>query len=218
MLKEEVLDDGGWRSRVQGRSTLLVCALLATAFLSAPAQGDEKTDEPLLVVQDGRYFYDSKPNDGVCQGDTNDHTQGEALRHWHVGLPFQNGTAEPAGGFGCLGGPQNWTVTVPSDKVATVQGTIDYIWDQNVPGGGFNDVHLHVYNEDGDRVYSTYDEEGYQPVIPRPSVYSPGEFSVVPGQHTISTTLEPGTYNLQEDVFAGEHTAWLTNLKVTVPS
>lgn len=194
----------------------MACALVTTAFLAVPAAGDHEKPQTVLLVEDGDYFYDSTPGDDECKGDTNDYTKGQALRHWHVGLPFLNGSAEFAGGFGCLGGPQNWTVTVPTGHVATVNGTIDYLWDQNVPGGGFNDVHLHIYDEQDERIFSTYDEEGLQPVIPRPDTYSPGDLMVEPGNHSINTTLGAGTYNVQEDVFAGEHTAWLTNLNVTV--
>lgn len=157
----------------------------------------------LLSVDDGDFFYDT---DGDCVGDTDDHTQGEALRHWHGGVPLLGSEAEPLGGFGCLGGPESWTVTVFPDRTATVDGRIKYTWDQNVPGGGDNDVHLHIYDSEGDLVASTLTTDGHKPVVPH---------VLQVREHSFSFFLGPGTYTIQEDVFSGEHTAWLTRLDVT---
>jgi uncharacterized lipoprotein NlpE involved in copper resistance len=86
-----------------------------------------------------------------------------------------------------------------------VTGSIRYTWDTNVPGGCCNDVHLHVYDAEGSMVFSTLDADGYQPVIP---------MALQIRSHEFSFTLGAGTYTFVEDVFAGEHSAWLTKLAV----
>lgn len=185
------------------RKALLVVTVLLAAGLVPQVAADHGPNE-LLNVDDGSFFYDS---DGDCVGDTDDHTQGQALRHWHVGVPLVPAQAEPAGGFGCGEDwePQTWQVTVSDGHVARVSGEVTYIWDQNVPGGGFNDVQIHIRDARGALVYSTLEEEGVQPVDPT---------SPAPLTHTVDTTLEPGTYTIEEDIFSGEHTTWLTNLDV----
>lgn len=183
----------------------IMMAGLALALLALPVAG-VAGHGTVLAVSNGSSFYDT---DGDCVGDTNDHTApgAQALRHWHVGLPFVGPSAEIAGGFGCLGGPTSWTVAVPGTGDATLAGSITYTWDQQVPGGGENDVHLHVYDANGDLVASTLTSNGPNPVVP----------FVAPVQtHTFSLTLPAGgTYTIVEDVFSGEHTAWLSNFTVT---
>lgn len=182
-------------------------ALLLAAVLPTAAPAAEPQD--LLLVDNGVFFYDSN-ND--CIGDTNTAAGAKALRHWHVGLPFLNADAEPAGGWGCApsipSAPATYgPVVVPSGKTAVVSGLVRYTWDTNVPGGGLNDVQLHIYDVRGERIYSTLDADGPRPVIPNIEQVR---------EHTISTQLGPGTYTFTEDVFSGEHSAWLTRLRVTL--
>lgn len=184
----------------------IFAAVLLIGVALVPAAAADHGPQTILTVDDGEFFYDSKPDDGVCEGDTNDHTQGQALRHWHVGIPFAPAAAEFAGGFGCLGGPQTFEFTVSDGHEALVDGEVRYLWDQNVPGGCCNDVQIHIYDENGLLVYSTFEEDGPKPVDPLdPQIRS----------HEVNTTLGSGTYTIQEDVFSGEHTAWLTQLTVT---
>lgn len=196
------------------RATWIAFAIVAIFTAAASAQ----ISIPLLEVDDGDYFYDTDATDGVCQGTTDDYTQGEATRHWHIGVPYAGpgllGDGVPLvgdevlAGTGCLGGPKSWTITVPEGRVGTGVGSIRYTWDQDVPGGGFNDVHLHVMDAAGARVYSTVDDPGVgtNPVNP---VTGPLFL-----EHEFSFSLPPGTYTIAEDVFSGEHTAWLTKLRV----
>jgi hypothetical protein len=161
----------------------------------------------LLSVHDGEFFYDST-NDGVCNPDTNTPTGAVAVRHWHVGVPFVGASSEVAGGFGCLGGgtnwqPQSWTVTVTG--TAQVAGTITYTWDTNVPGGCCNDVHLQVMDSQGGLVQSTVLTDGLKPVIP---------VVMQVRSHSFDFTLPAGTYTIYEDIFSGEHTAWLSNFTI----
>lgn len=190
---------------LRGGIAVLAFSLVTVAFVAPVASG--QSTETLLEVDDGAFFYDT---DGDCVGDTNDHTDGEALRHWHVGVPFAPAMLEVAGGFGCgpheAWAPQTWTVTVDEGHEATVTGEVSYLWDQNVPGGGFNDVQIHITDEQGLPVYSTFEQDGPNPVDPvSPAIES----------HTVDTTLDPGTYTIHEDIFSGEHTTWLTQLTVT---
>lgn len=188
------------------RGTLLIAAVLVAAGL-APTAAANHGPNTLLDVDDGAYFYDS---DGDCEGDTNDNTQGEALRHWHVGLPFVPAEAEVASGYGCGPAedwsPQTWQVTVAEGHIAEIDATVTYTWDQDVPGGGFNDVHLHVYDDAGNLVTSTLQEDGPQPVNPTAPMPPP--------THELEATLAPGTYEIEEDIFSGEHTTWLTEVEV----
>lgn len=189
---------------MRGGALLAASLLVAVAFVAPAASGT--TSETLLTVDDGEFFYDGNPDDDACVGTTNAHTQGVALRHWHVGLPLAPAAAEVAGGYGCLGGPTSWTVTVDDGHEATVTGEVRYTWDEDVPGGGFNDVQIHVEDEQGALAYSTLEDDGPQPVNPlAPAIHS----------HEVDATLGPGTYTIEEDVFSGEHTAWLTTLTVT---
>jgi hypothetical protein len=176
-------------------------ALLVVGLLLVPVAGRAETT--LLTVNDGDFFYDV---DNDCAGDTDDFTLGVATRHWHVGIPFAPAAAEAAAGMGCLGGPKTWTVTIGAGKVGTLAGSIRYTWDQDVPGGCCNDVHLNVFDASGALVDSTLLHDGPKPVIP----------TVEPiRSHPIDITLKPGTYTVVEDIFSGEHTAWLTKLEVT---
>jgi hypothetical protein len=184
------------------RKTSILIAAVAMAFLPAPSRAQTS----LLHVDNGAFFYDSN-ND--CVGDTNTPTGAVALRHWHVGVPFVGPhlavDPEAAGGFGCLGGPSSWTITVAPGHTASVKGSIDYTWDTNVPGGCCNDVQLHVLAVDGSIAASTLNTDGPKPVIP----------SVAQVQrHAFEFALQAGTYTLVEDVFSGEHTGWLTHLDV----
>lgn len=157
----------------------------------------------LLSVDNGDFFYDTNSN---CIGDTDNNVNAVALRHWHAGIPLAGGQAELAGGFGCLDGgrPQTYgPVTVTTS--ATVTGRIRYTWDRNVPGGGFNDVQLHIFDAGGNLVFSTLFSDGAKPVVP---------VVLQVREHPIATTLGPGTYTFVEDIFSGEHTAWLTRLEV----
>jgi hypothetical protein len=178
---------------MRGLFTTGILIVLAIAPLTA--QGGTT----LLTVDDGNFFYDVN-ND--CVGDTDAAAGARALRHWHFGFPYP--AAEPVGGFGCLGGPKTWTVS--SASPIELSGSIRYTWDTNVPGGGFNDVHLHAYNAAGALVWSTLQTEGPKPVVP---------MVLQVRSHAISATLPAGTYTLVEDVFSGEHSAWLTKLTVT---
>ncbi|MHB8605008.1 MAG: hypothetical protein ACYDCK_07090 [Thermoplasmatota archaeon] len=185
--------------------SLLVSAALVALF-AAPAI-HAQTPVILFAVDNGDYFYDSN---GDCIGDTNDPTGHVALRHWHVGEPFAGASSEPVGGFGCMDGgrPQTYTVTVPDGMTASVTGSIRYTWDTNVPGGGCNDVQIHIFDAGGNLVYTTLTApgEGPRPVVP---------MVLQVRSHAVSTTLGPGTYAIQEDIFSGEHTAWLTKLTVS---
>lgn len=187
------------------RKILLGMTLLA---LAVPAPARAATN--LLTVADGQYFYDST-DDGACNADTNDYTLGVATRHWHVGVPLidepipDSADGTNPGGFGCLGKPKSWTVTVPAGSTATISGTIDYTWDQDVPGGCCNDVHLHVFDATGVLVTSTLQTEGPKPVVPMVAQVQ---------HHDVNLSLAAGTYTLREDIFSGEHTAWLTNITV----
>jgi hypothetical protein len=189
-------------NRMEMRKVAMLIALAAVALVPAPS----RAATVLLHVDNGTFFYDSN-ND--CVGDTNTAAGAVALRHWHVGIPFvgPHAAADPeaAGGFGCLGGPASWTITVAPGRTAAVIGSIDYTWDTNVPGGCCNDVHLHALDAGGNVVASTLLNEGPRPVIP----------TVMPvRQHLVGFALQPGTYTLLEDVFSGEHTGWLTHLDV----
>lgn len=187
------------------RRTGSIVAALALA-ISAGTLGSSPAAEELLIVDDGDFFYDQDPADGICEGTTNDHTKGEATRHWHAGIPFVPSEAEAAGGYGCLGGPTFWEITIDPGKVGTISGSVTYTWDQDVPGGGLNDVHLHVFDADRNVVASTLQDDGPNPVIP-----NVGELIL---SHPIDMRLDPGAYVIEEDVFSGEHTAWLTTLVV----
>ncbi|MBW3583796.1 MAG: hypothetical protein KY455_11910 [Euryarchaeota archaeon] len=184
-------------------SPILITILLAFALSTFPGPVSATHDDPsrVLHVDDGRFFYDSN-ND--CIGDTDDATGNVALRHWHFGAPFVH--QEPAGGFGCLGGPQSWEVTVPDGKTGAIIGEIRYTWDQNVPGGGLNDVHLNILEADGTLLYSTSFDQ-FDPVVPGVDDAK---------EHIFTLTLPPGTYTIEEDVFFGEHTAWLLKMDVLV--
>ncbi|HVL33167.1 MAG TPA: hypothetical protein VM600_06260 [Actinomycetota bacterium] len=185
------------------RLLLALCAVVALAPAGARAD-----DVVLLEVADGEFFYDAT-NDGVCNPATNTAAGAQAARHWHVGVPFAPAAAEPAGGFGCLGGPKTFAVTVAAGTTATVSGTVKYTWDTNVPGGCCNDVHIHVFDASGSLVVSTVQTDGLKPVIPVVEQVR---------SHPIAFTLKPGSYTIVEDIFSGEHSAWLTNLKVTAPA
>lgn len=194
------------------RLTFLAGVLVAVLLAASAGPALAGHSGTLLAVDDGSFFYDT---DGDCAngGETNDHTTpgATALRHWHVGVPFAGAEAEPLGGYGCSDdpadyGPQTWTVTVDALHVGHLDLTITYTWDQQVPGGGDNDVQVHVQDADGAVVASTFVDEGPKPVVP----------SVLPVRsHTLDVTLYPGTYTITEDVFSGEHTAWLTELTVS---
>lgn len=182
--------------------------VIATVFVAAMLPLPARADGVLLHVDDGQFFYDST-NDRVCNPDTNTAAGAVAVRHWHVGLPMVPAALEAAGGFGCLNGPKGWQpqtygpVTVTGEARAT--GTITYTWDTNVPGGCCNDVHLHVFDAGGNLVASTLLDDGVKPVIPSVEQIR---------SHRIDVTLGPGTYTFVEDIFSGEHTAWLTKLDV----
>ena len=176
--------------------TLIV--LLVAALGPVPGGAAATT---LVHVDNGDFFYDL---DDDCIGDTDDPAGAEALRHWHVGLPFLGAEAEVAAGFGCLGGPASWEIEVQDGWTATVEGSIRFTWDQNVPGGGLNDMQLHIFDGAGDLVESTVFDGN-------PALQVPGEIF----ERTFSFTLAPGDYSIVEDVFFGEHTAWLTTMTVT---
>lgn len=189
--------------------TAVAAVVAALTFVTAAPAGANHADPVVVDVDNGDFFFDSDPEDGVCLGDTDDFNEGEALRHWHAGVPFV--FQEGQGGWGCLGGPQAWEVEVPVDHVATVTGRIKYTWDQNVGGGGGNDVHLHVYE--------TVDLLGLD-VLVQSTVITDGQDPVTNNdlvkEHPIDFTLVAGSYRLEEDVWSGSHTAWLTRLTVSV--
>lgn len=181
------------------RFALIVLMLAVLAPFGARA--DATT---ILTVDNGDTFYDTNKD---CVGDTDTPTGAEALRHWHVGIPFAPALAEAAGGFGCLGGPKEWAIVVPAGARARIAGSVRYTWDTNVPGGCCNDVHIHITNAAGDIVASTLLSDGPKPVIPQVAQ---------PQSHAFDFPLSAGAYTIVEDVFSGEHTAWLTKLAVTL--
>jgi hypothetical protein len=183
--------------------------LLGIALAVLAPLGGARADGPaLLHVDNGRFFYDSNAD---CIGDTNAPAGAQALRHWHAGIPFAGADAEVAGGFGCAalgaGRPQTYLVAVPEGRTARVTGVIRYTWDTNVPGGGTNDVQLHAYNAAGQLVDSTLTADGPMPVVPN---------VLQVREHVVNFTLPAGNYSLVEDVFSGEHSAWLTQLEETL--
>lgn len=181
------------------RRTMVLIAMIAIAALpQGPASAGDS-----LSVDDGDFFYDD-PATPACVGVSDDPSTGEATRHWHVGIPFAPGAAEAISGFGCKGGPASWTVTVADGETGHLAGSIRYTWDRNVPGGGFNDVHLMITDADGLLVAHTALDSGPNPIVPMVDASRTNSFEY---------TLAPGTYTLTEDVFSGEHTAWLTKLE-----
>jgi len=181
---------------------VLVVVSFAGLFLAAWQPVQAAVGDVLFQVADGANFFDAN---GDCVGDTDNHVGATALHHWHVGIPLVASDLEVAGGFGCMGAPRTWTVTIPPDSHGAFFGSIAYINDDNEPGAALNDVHIHVYDNTGALLTSTLLTDRPRPVVPGVTG---------PQSHPIFFVLEPGVYTVVEDVFSGTHTAWATNFQV----
>lgn len=185
------------------RGLLATTTALFLTALAVPAPANAATT--LLSVNDGDFFYDGV-NDGVCSGTTDNNLLGVATRHWHQGNPLVN----LGGGFGCLGPPKIWTLATAGGTVVTATGNVRYTWDRDVPGGGNqNEVHIHVYAV----------VNGVKVPVPVATTLTEGPKPANGGaiaQHNIDFSLPGGlTYQIEENIWAGSHTAWLTKLTVT---
>lgn len=192
-----MLVEGGWIVR-----RLALCGLAAAlAMTMAPA-----TASPVVVsvpvVADGDLAFcsagDKLPDADGCTKAEAEFAAGRwARRHTHVGIPWVQETP-PVHGWGVPAGV--FTVVVPEGATgASLDAGVDFGWDQSVPGGAANDVELHLW-ADAARTELVTTTVGSVPFE------SPHGFEVA---------LEPGTYYLQEDIFFGEHTWWLTNATLT---
>jgi len=182
-------------------SSLAALSLVAGA-VSARA---DTTTITLSVVADGDLAWcsagDKLPDTDGCATSEAEYATGRwARRHTHAGIPYVQ-EIPPVHGWGVPASV--FPIAVPADALgATLHAEVAFGWDESVPGGGGNDVELHLWADEArtDLVATTL---------------GTGDNMLLGSPHTLSVELTPGeTYYLQEDVFAGEHNWWLSNAHV----